>query len=206
MKTKVNWFGLVGGSTILTVVVASFFVPWWSLHIGGFLQADVSPLHSNFNLLGNSFAVPLVTALTVVGLLSFVASGVVMLVYSLLPTRSYSKHLLGFAYKKPLFTLILFVITLFAISTIIQIILGISFPLTGSANLTIPESLIREANVSFSVSTGFSWLFGLVVLSAGLCIVAKIYDKKLAGTNTISHEQQKNAEVALPPLPDGNSR
>ncbi len=189
MKTKVNWFGLAGGSTTLTVVAASFFVPWWSLHIGGFLQADVSPLHSNFNLLGNSFAVPLVTALTVVGLLSFVASGVVMLIYSLLPTKSYSKHLLGFAYKKPLFTLILFVITLFAISTIVQIVLGISYPLYGSVTLTIPESLIHEANVSFSVSTGFSWLFGLVVLSAGLCIVAKIYDKKIAGTNKISPEQ-----------------
>jgi len=201
MRTKINWFGLAGGSLTIAIVVASFFIPWWSLYVEGFLQADVSPLHSNFSLLNSTFTVPLITALTIVGLLSFVASGVVMLIYSVLPTKPYSKHLLGFAYKKPLFALIFFVVTLFAISTVVQIIFGFSFPLTGSANLAIPASLTRGANVSFFVSTGFSWLFWLVAIAAGLCITAKIYHKRFTIVKQISEETQKMAEASQPGTP-----
>jgi len=201
MRTKINWFGLAGGSLTIAIVAASFFIPWWSINVEGFLHADISPLHSNFSLLEEQFTVPLITALTTVGLLSFVASGIVMLIYSVLPAKPYSKHLLGFAYKKPLITLVLFVITLFAVSTIIQTILGFSFPLSGSATLEIPESFTRGANVSFLATSGFSWLFWLVAVAAGSCIAARIYHKKLTVVEQPSKEPQKTAETTQPTAP-----
>ena len=102
MQLRVNWLGLAGGVTTIVVVIVSLFYPWWQLTVGENLaKANVSPLNTNFNLLGTTFTIPLIWALNVVSLLTLVASGIAMVVYSIIPTKSYSKHLLGFAYKKP---------------------------------------------------------------------------------------------------------
>lgn len=202
MNTRINWFGIAGGSLTLAAVVISSFIPWWSLNIEGFLKANISPLNSTFSLLNNPLTVPLVTALTIVGLLSLIASGIVMLIYSVVPMKTYSKHLLGFAYRKPLYSVIFFVLTLFAISTIAQIILGLSIPLSGSATLQLPESFTRGASISFLAVTGFSWLFWLVVVAAGFCIAARLYHPKLTTVKPPSQEQAKTTETpqsAAPP-------
>ena len=109
MGRKINWFGLAAGIITLIVLVISFYVPWWQLTIGeNLIKVNASPVNTNFGLFGTQFTVPLIWALNLISILTFTASGLVMLIYSLNPTKSYSKHLLGFSYKKPLYVLIIF--------------------------------------------------------------------------------------------------
>ena len=191
MKAKLNWFGLVGGILTILVVVFSVFFPWWqltvsgnfgssSIYIQGDLKANVSPVNTNFGFLGTSFTIPLITALNIVSLLSLVASGIVMLIYSVIPAKPYSKHLLGFAYKKPLFILIFFVVGLIAISLIVQAVVGVGIPLMGSTTATLTQAASFGVNASVLLSAGFQWPFWLAVIAAGLCIAARVYHKKVA--------------------------
>jgi hypothetical protein len=200
MQARINWVGLAGGLMTIAVVVASFFIPWWRLtadvesqaiSLEGLARADVSPLNTNFNLLGRALTVPLLTALNIVGLLSLLASGIVMLIYSVLPTKSYSKHLLGFAYKKPLFMVIFFVASLLAISLIVQSFAGVVMPLSGSGNVPLPENFVGGESVNILFSTGFLLPFWLAIVAAGLCIGARIYHMKFT---TASKLEAKPAE------------
>jgi hypothetical protein len=195
----------------IAVVVASSFIPWWHLtadvesraiSLEGLARADVSPLNTNFNLLGSALAIPLLTALNIVGLLSLLASGIVMLIYSVLPTKPYSKHLLGFAYKKPLFIVVIFVASLLAISLIVQSFAGVGIPLSGSRNVPLPENLVGGESVNILFSTGFLLPFWLAIVAAGLCIAARIYHRKFAIAPAAKPEPPQQTEPApLAPAP-----
>ena len=117
MGRSINWFGLSAGIITLIVLVISFYVPWWQLTIGqNLIKINASPVNTNFGLFGGAqFTIPLIWALNLISILTFTACGLVMLIYSLNPTKSYSKHLLGFSYKKPLYVLIFFAVGLVAI-------------------------------------------------------------------------------------------
>jgi len=181
MQVKMNWFGLAGGVTIIVLIIVSLFSPWWQITVGeDLVKANVSPVNTNFNFLGNAFTIPLLWALNLSSLLALVASGIAMLIYSIMPTKSYSKHLLGFAYKKPLFILLSFVIVLFALTQIIQVMFGLNVPLTGSATATLPESMTYGVTIAVLISAGFQWPFWLAAVAAGLCIVARLYHKRAA--------------------------
>jgi NADH:ubiquinone oxidoreductase subunit 6 (subunit J) len=183
MQAKINWFGLAGGVTTIVVIIVSLFSPWWQLTVGENLaKANVSPLNTNFDLLGTTFTIPLIWALNVVSILSLVASGIVMIVYSIAPTKSYSKHLLGFAYKKPLFTLLFFVAVLFALTLLIQAILHFNVPLAGSTTSTLPTQFTEGTTISVLLSAEFQWPFWLAAVAAGLCIAARIYHKRITTT------------------------
>jgi hypothetical protein len=213
MKARINWVGLAAGSMTIAVVAASFFIPWWHLSadvesqiisIEGLVRADVSPLNTNFNFLGNALAIPLLTALNIVGLLSLLASGIVMLIYSVLPNKSYSKHLLGFAYKKPLFMVVFFVASLLAISLIVQSFAGVGIPVSGSTTVALPESFVGGQSVSILFSTGFLLPFWLAIVAAGLCIAARIYHRRIAAPAAKPEPPQQNApapQASEPPAP-----
>jgi len=176
-----NWFGLAGGITTIALIIVSLFYPWWQVTAGGGLvNANVSPLNTSFNFLGTRFTIPLIWALNLASLFSLVASGIAMLVYSIIPTKAYSKHLLGFAYKKPLFAVLFFVIVLFALTVIIQAAFSLYIPLIGSATATLPETMTYGAKVEVFISTGFQWPFWLAALAAGLCLAARLYHKRIA--------------------------
>jgi hypothetical protein len=203
MNTKINWVGLAGGSLTIAIVALSFFIPWWFLSadvnseavtVNGLLRAGLSPLNTNISLVGASLTIPLLVALNIIGLLSMLLSGIVMVVYSVLPTKPYSKHLLGFAYKKPLILVVLFVVSLVAVSAFVQAFAGFSVPLMGSGALPLPES-IGGSNVDLLVSTGFLLPFWLAIVAAGLCIGARIYHKQLS---TAKVTEAKPAEPAAP--------
>jgi len=197
--SEINWFGFAGGALTLVTVVVSLFYPWWQLIVGdGFLKANASPVNTNFGFLGTSFTIPLIWALNIVSVLSLVASGVVMLIYSIIPTKSYSKHLLGFAYKKPLFTLIFFVAGLFAIALIFQAVSGVAVPLMGSTTMTLPQFLTSGVTISVLMSGAFQWPFWMAIVAAVLCIVARLYHKKVAVT-------PKPATAVAPVSPDASS-
>jgi hypothetical protein len=180
MQTKINWVGLAGGVTTIALIIISLFSPWWQITVGeDLVKANVSPVNTNFNFLGNTFTIPLIWALNLSSLLSLVASGIAMLVYSIIPTKPYSKHLLGFAYKKPLFTLLLFVIVLFALTQITQAMFSLSVPLIGSTTATLPESMTYGATIAVLISAEFQWPFWLAAVAAGLCIAARLYHKRV---------------------------
>jgi lysylphosphatidylglycerol synthetase-like protein (DUF2156 family) len=180
MGRKINWFGLAAGIITLIVLVISFYVPWWQLTIGeNLIKVNASPVNTNFGLFGTQFTVPLIWALNLISILMFTASGLVMLIYSLNPTKSYSKHLLCFSYKKPLYVLISFVACLVAI-TIIAGFLGMSIPLMGSTTLSLPTQFMPTGlSISALVSGSFQLPFYLAIVAAALCIAARLYHRNL---------------------------
>jgi uncharacterized membrane protein len=102
-----------------------------------------------------------------------------MLIYSVNPTKAYSKHLLGFSYKKPLYVVISFAGCLIAI-VVIAGFLGMSIPLMGSTTLNLPTQLISSGlSISALVSGSFQLPFYLAIAAAALCIAARLYHKNL---------------------------
>jgi hypothetical protein len=109
-----------------------------------------------------------------ISILSLLASGVAMLIYSVVPRKSYSMHLLGFGYKKPLYIVLFFVIGLLVTTVICQTVLSLKIPLMGSATSTLPIPLVSGVTLTVLLSAGFQWSFWLAIVAAGLCIAARL--------------------------------
>ena len=181
METKMNWFGLAGGISTLCLIVVSLFVPWWVLSVGeGIVKANVSPIYTDFNFVGNAFTVPLLFALNLASILTMAAGGIAMLIYSIKPEKTYSKRLLGFGYAKPLLAVILFVVVLFALQLIIKMMVNLNVPLLGSATSVLPQTQTYGTTVTVLMSSTFQWPFFLAIAAAGLCIAARFYHKKIS--------------------------
>ena len=196
MERRINWFGLAAGIIIIVVLAVSLFIPWWQLTIGdNLLQVNVSPVNTNFGLLDLHFTVPLLWAWNLVSVLIFVAAGVAMLFYSVFPTRSYSKELLGFSYKKPLYILISFIIGLLVMISIAGVI-GFSVPAMGTSNIALPSQFMPSGlSISAFVSAGFQLPFYLAIAAAILCIVARLYHGRVVKVT------EPTPPVAIPTAP-----
>jgi len=181
MERRINWFGLAAGIITLVVVVVSLFLPWWQLTIGDkLIQVNASPMNTNFGLLSLQFTIPLIWAWNLASILTFVAAGLVMLLYSVIPTKSYSKELLGFSYKKPIYALISFVAGLLVLVAIASS-LGVSIPVMGSSNVALPTQFMpMGASISVLVSGSFQLPFWLAIVAAALCIAARLYHRRVA--------------------------
>jgi hypothetical protein len=190
---EINWFALVGGTLILVVLVISIYFPWWQLIIGENLATvNASPVNTNFGMLGVPFTIPLIWALNIVGTLIFLTSGIAMLVYSVTPTKSYSKELLSFSYKKPLLAVIGFVVSLLII-TYVAGSLGFGVPIMGSTSINLPSNLIMGVSVSASISGSFQLAFLLAIVAAALCITARIYDgRRKFGKESFAASSESN--------------
>ena len=185
--SKINWFGIAGGSLTLIVIAVSLYYPWWQLTIGeNLMKVNASPMNTNFGLLGKQFTIPIIWALNIGSILTFLFSGIIMLIYSVIPTKSYSKDLLGFAYKKPLYAVVFSVVGLLIITLIAQAALGIGIPLMGTATVILPAAMTMGVNISVLVSAAFQWPFWLAITAAALCISARIYHRKLSATPKIA--------------------
>ena len=203
MQKQLNLFGLVGGITILLLIAVSVFVPWWQLTIGSpvIMTANTSPLNTNFNFLGDSFTIPLIMAFNIAAIISLAAGGVVILIYSINPSKSYSAKLLSFAYRKPLYSVILFVAGLFLVLTLMQSFLGLSVPIVGSTNSKLSGGIVQGVTQGLTInvlmSAEFVWPFWLAIVAAGLCIAARFYHKKIAeATLPNNKELAQNAQTA----------
>ena len=220
MKRKINWIGLAAGITTLVLVAASLYVPWWQMSVDNItvgnsasplisfentgelqLGASLSPVSTNVNFLDASFTVPLIWAYNMVGLLFLLTCGIVMLIYSVLPDKPYSKHLIGFAYKKPLLMIIFFAVPLIAFPLILQAILKVSVPLNGTTTLALPMGFFGpDMSVSATVTTGFLWTFWLAIIAAALCLAARIYYKRFSSSSsTVTVLQNKTAAPPTAP-------
>jgi hypothetical protein len=202
MQAKINWFGLAGGIATIAVVIISVYIPWWQISVGELVNASFSPVNTNAGVFGTAMTIPLLWAANLTGLLFLVSSGAVMIAYSLLPAKPYSKHLLGFAYKKPLFAVIFFVIPLIAVSLLLQSLVGIGIPLNGTSNIAIPIGLMGAGiTISFLVTAGFLWPFWLAAVAAGLCLAARIYHKRLTATKETTPQPPSTESASPPPAP-----
>ena len=217
MERKINWIGLAAGITTLLLVVASLYIPWWQMSVDNItvgnsasplisfentgelqLGASLSPVSTNVNFLDASFTVPLIWAYNMVGLLFLLTCGIVMLIYSVLPDKPYSKHLIGFAYKKPLLMIIFFAVPLIAFPLILQAILKISVPLNGTTTLALPMGFLgADMSVSATVTTGFLWTFWLAIIAASLCLAARIYYKRFSSSSSTAPVLEN--KTAVPP-------
>jgi hypothetical protein len=179
--TKFNWYALAGGVTTILVIAVSLVYPWWQLTVGDDLMTvKASPVNMNLGFLDTSFTIPFIWALNMVSILSLLASGIAMLIYSIIPRKSYSKHLLGFGYKKPLYTVLFFVIGLVATTVICQAVLSLNIPLMGSTTSTLPIPFVSGITLTVLLSAGFQWSFWLAIVAAALCIAARLYHGKVA--------------------------
>jgi hypothetical protein len=179
--TKFNWFALAGGVTTILVIAVSLFSPWWQLTVGDdLLTVNASPVNMNMGFLDTSFTIPFILALNIVSILSLLASAITMLIYALIPRKSYSIHMLGFGYKKPLYTVLFFIIGLVATTMICQVVLNFNVPLMGSTTSTLPITFVEGITLTVLLSAGFQWSFWLAVVAATLCIAARIYHGKVA--------------------------
>ena len=203
MKTKqLNWFAMIGGILILLLIPISIYFPWWQLIIGkNLITINASPVNTNITLFGTQFSAPLLWAMNLTGALTFLASGIIMLIYALIPAKPYSKDLLSFAYRKPLYIVILYLAGLLVMTFATQAFLGQGIPITGSANLTLPSSLtMMGANISVLVTSAFQWPFYLAIVAAGLSITARVYHTKL--TKTLKQTSQEPITLQTIPLAD----
>ena len=184
MKHPINLIALAAGILTIVLITVSFFVPWWKFTIGtgapSIAAVNFSPTNFNFALFGNDLTIPLIWALNLASLLTLLSGGLVMVVYAMLPTKQYSKKLLGFAYKKPLYAVILFVIEIVALSLLVRSIAGLSFPMLGATTMQLPANMAPNGvSIGVSVSAAFEWPFYLSIATAALCIVARVYHRKI---------------------------
>jgi hypothetical protein len=181
LLAKINWFGFAGGALTILVIVVSLFYPWWQLTVGDdLIKINASPVNTNFGFLDASFTIPFIWALNVIGLLTLLLSGVAMIIYSVMPTKSFAKPLLDFGYKKPLFTFLFFIIGLVVVTVILQAVLNFNLPLMGSTTNTLPIPFASGVTLTVLLSAGFQWSFWLAVVAAALCIAARLYHRKVA--------------------------
>ena len=117
MRTT-NWFALAAGALALVLTAASQVVPWWQIKVGSLATMGWSPVNLSISILGLSLVPPLITLINIIFVLILVASGIVLIIYSVLPTKPYAKHMLGFAYKKPLAIFIAFMVGLLLLTNI----------------------------------------------------------------------------------------
>jgi hypothetical protein len=179
LTANVNWFGFAAGIIALIVLVVSLFIPWWQLTVGdNLMNVNASPVNTNFGLFGTQFTLPLISALNIVSILTFASSGLVMLFYSVKPTKSYSQQLLGFSYKKPLFSLIAFVSGLLIITSIASLF-GIEVPILGSTTVKVTSGFLMWASVETSITGAFQFPFWLGVVAAVMSIAARLYHGRI---------------------------
>ena len=188
-RKNVNWIGLVSGILLIAVILLSLYNPWWQLRIGDFVYANFSPLSTNFSFLGITFLIPLLTALNVSCLLLLSISAVLMITYSVNPTKEYSKQLLCWSYKKPIAIMITFIVAIVALSQLVSFIanqyahIDLTLPIIGTTVIQVPSELLgglSGVQIGLTVSGAFQWTFYLAIAAAALCIVTRIrYDKSV---------------------------
>ncbi len=182
MQRKISVVALVAGVLTLVLIAVSMFVPWWQFTVGdpAIAQMSLSPVTYNLALFGKILTMPLVYALTLGCMLTLVAGGVIMLIYAVVPCKSYSKQLLGFGYKTPLYAIVLFALALLALYFSPSFLGGMNVPLNGSGTMGLPEAIGDVGvGVSVKVTASLNWPFYLSIVVAALCIAARIYHRKM---------------------------
>jgi hypothetical protein len=178
MFNKINLVGLAAGISMLILLVISYFVPWWIFSIGTVAQINLSPVNFSMALFGETLNQPLIWAMNMVGILTLLSAGIIMIVYSVMPNKSYSKKLLGYGYNKPVFAVVMFAAELIVMYYSVTALAGFAFPNMGSSTLGIPAG--DTVSVSMTATGSLMWPFYFAIAVAALCVFARIYHGKIA--------------------------
>jgi len=211
----INWFALAAGILALLLAAASQVVPWWQIAVGSVLTVGLSPVKVSVSILGLPLDIPVIALISIIFTLLLVAPGIVLIVYSVFPTKPYAKHMLGFAYKKPLAVFIVFLVILLLLANAGSILAAILFrgypgvvsgmissfnmPLWGTRTILIPFSSgpsNQSVSLSLPISGSLQWTFWLAAIVAALCIAARIYSRKF-----VPVKEAVAAEIPAPPAP-----
>ena len=205
---NVNWFALAGGALTLVLAVSSIYVPWWQINVGQTLvRIGLSPVNLSTNIVGYDVALPIIATIGWMFMAMLVSVGIVLVVYSVVPTKPYSKRLLVFAYKKPLGTLITFTILMLLVTnagTIIGTMVSpstisgtdLNVPWSGAKTLQPPSSVAQGTVRGIAVSAEVEWTFWLAVTVAALCIGARLYHRKLERFARSENAKQSSQDSA----------
>ncbi|MCX8177110.1 MAG: hypothetical protein N3F10_02275 [Candidatus Bathyarchaeota archaeon] len=176
----INWFGIAGGAAAIILIAVSLYTPWWQLTMGeDFFNVNVSPFNLNFSFLGIAFVIPLILALNLSSLLMLLIGGIIMIIYSFNPSKTYSKKLLCFAYKKPLYAVIFFLVGIIAVTLILNLMFSVNMPIHGTAQARLSDPS-QSATIDIAMKTSFQWPFWFAIVTAALCVAARLYHKKLS--------------------------
>ena len=184
MPRKINLLALIAGILTLVLITVSMFVPWWQFTVGepAIAQMNISPVTYNLSIFGQILTMPIIYALTIASMLTLASGGIVMIIYSLLPTKSYAKQLLGFGYKKPFYAIVLFGAALTALYFSANLIGGMNVPINGSGTMSLPQAIGDfGAGMSVKVNGSLNWPFYFGIAVAALCVAARLYHRKVAG-------------------------
>jgi hypothetical protein len=181
---KISIIGLVASVLTLVLIAVSIYVPWWQISLGTFAQVNFSPVNFNLSVFSNPISMPIVWAMNIASLLTLLSGGLILMIYSVKPDKSYSKKLLGFGYSKPLYAVIFFIVELVVVYFSVQAFAGFTFPMMGSGTLQIPQSITDQmtggqATISMNYTAGFLWPFYMAIVAATLCVATRLYHKKL---------------------------
>jgi hypothetical protein len=192
---QINWFGIAGSILIFFVIIVSLNFPWWQLNVAeGAVKINVSPMNTNIGLLGTQFKIPLIYALNIGSICTFLCSGIIMFIYSIFSTKPYAKDLLDFAWRKPLYSVITSTLCITLIILISRAIFELSFgvsmnvPIIGTENVTIPTQFTEGVGINVIASAAFQWPLYLAITAASLCIFARIYHKKITKYTPQTHK------------------
>lgn len=209
MQRQINYLALAAGVMTLVLIAVSVFVPWWQFTVGepAIAEMSLSPVTYNMALFGQILTMPLVYALVLGSMLTLIAGGIIMLIYSIFPTKSYSKQLLGFAWKKPLYAIALFIAALFTLYLSAGLLGGIDVPLNGAGTMGLPEAVGDVGvDISVKVNSSLNWPFYFGIAVAILCVAARVYHYKIKMPEPASASPAQTpppvpAPEAAPPMP-----
>ncbi|MEM2093564.1 MAG: hypothetical protein QXE16_04700, partial [Candidatus Bathyarchaeia archaeon] len=87
--------------------------------------------------------------------------------------------LLCFAYKKPLYAVIFFLVGIIAVTLILNLMFSVNMPIHGTAQARLSDPS-RGASIEIPVTTSLQWPFWFAIITAALCVAARLYHKKLS--------------------------
>jgi len=195
---KRNWFALATGALMLVTVASSLSSPWWKAEIGsGLMTVNADPFCTSFKVLGVSYVIPIISAINVGLAALFVASGMALIIYTIKQEKGYSKHLLSFGWKRPLYVVVGFVAMLalslyvapLVVNAIARSVVAPTpiVPLTGLSMIRLPNNVLNiPAQVSITVTTTFTHSFFLGVVAAALSIAARAYHRRTLSANKLT--------------------
>ena len=212
---SINWFALAGGILMLILVALSIFTPWWILKIGtgnGLATINADPFYTNFSFLGLNLVVPILFAINVGIMALFAISGIILIIYTFKPNRDYSKHLLSYGWKRPIYTFVGFFATLTIILYVLPMIINTTkgtsmlpvpiMPLIGTTVMQLPTSMLGSGSgssgiqIGVTVITAFTYTFYLGMAAAVLGIMARIYHSRIAPKMVVARQSVPLIPVA----------
>ncbi len=181
---RINWFGVTAG---ILMLMLPFLGPWWRLRVGdGLAEIATSPFHISGSMMGKAISISsLVSYIVLATKITVLIAGVFMLLASLLPDRWWSRRLFKFGRMKVFWMVIGLVVMLVVAAAIANKVLPgflpagvqLSIPyVSGSTNVVVD---MGDAQAIFPLSMGLGGAFIAAIVTAALCIAARIYNRRL---------------------------